>query len=412
MKLVGAASFAFLAVTACGGDSLDKSGPSIGNAGAGDAASVRGNTAGVDSTGDTGGSGTGGTGMGGTTLGTAGQGVAGTAGAGGGPGRSTVHFHYTPEWQGVTDVSVIGAFGRNDDWSKPLLKLTTDANGTFSGSVALPAGKYAYLFAILGDVAAKVPATRKRLALDPTLPAFTVCPAASPSASATAANPCSLLTVPEAAPAALFHVSGKAQIDGAPAKNWMAVIERDEMGSHHFLVNRQDTTGAGAYDFSVAAGTYRIQLLPPDAEKQTDAQQTPLTSPYARRCLSTAFKVNPDVTLDAAELALHDYAKMTPTDGNAQALPLTLTFTLPQGATAVRASVYGPGDNIGDPWWDTPYSTKTTALFDGNFTTTHATAPAALPGKTYHWGIWAQNAPGTGGVAWTRQSLVLPLAVQ
>ena len=38
-------------------------------------------------------------------------------------GRS-VRFEYRPRWDGVVSVEVLGAFGRSDDWMRPLVTLT------------------------------------------------------------------------------------------------------------------------------------------------------------------------------------------------------------------------------------------------------------------------------------------------
>ncbi len=361
-----------------------------------------------------------GSGAAGIALGGASGGVAGMAGTnapggsggGGATAASTVQFRYRPAWPGVTAVSVIGAFGKPDDWQAPLLTLTRDAQGTFSGSADVPAGSYPYLFQVTGDSDAKTPTTQKHLAIDPSSSAFMACPAASPSASLMAANPCSLLSAPQPASSGLFHVRGEVQLDAAPAQSWLVQLDRDEPSSHHYFANRSDTGVDGKYDFAVAPGSYRLQIFPPDGERVTDAARTPLITPYVRRGLSSAFKVQADVALDPAELSFHDYAKMSPADGKPSALPITFSFTLPGGAVLVRASMYAPSMLASDPWWDTPYGTTTTASFDGTFNTNKASEPMATAGKGYWWGVWANSAPGAAGVVWTRQSMILPVAVK
>ncbi len=354
----------------------------------------------------------------GTNLGSGGQGN-GASQSGGRVGSgatgttlgSPVTFSYKPGWPGATSVVVVGAFGTANDWKLPLVTLTAEGAGVFSGTVNLPPGQYPYLFQVTGDADAKVPAAEKRLIIDPSVTTFAACPAASPSAT-NPKNPCSLLTVPRGTADPVFHVRGTVHRDGTPVPGWLVLVERDEAGSHHFIANRADTEANGAYDFVVSAGSYRLQVLPPDDLKQTDAMRQPATLLTVRRDLSSSFKVDADLTLDPAEVAFHDYDKMTPNAGTPQALPIALSFTLPMGLTSVRAAIYGEGNNIGDPWWDTPYGTQLTSIFDGKFTTMMATETMASSGKEYWWGVWADGPKGAAGVVWTQQSMVLPLAVR
>ena len=111
-----------------------------------------------------------------------------------------VTFSYTPSWDGVVSVEVLGAFGQSSDWTAPLVTLTKQG-ATFTGAAMLPDGQYAYVFHVVGDGAAGTTkaATYSRYAIDPAQSAYVACPSASPTYSAMVANPCSQLTVPQGA---------------------------------------------------------------------------------------------------------------------------------------------------------------------------------------------------------------------
>ena len=114
-----------------------------------------------------------------------------------------------------------------------------------------------------------------------------------------------------------------------------------------------------------------------------------------------------DKTINAAEVSYGAYAAMTPR-GSAT-LPTTFTFTVPAGAKA-RAAVYGPANQIGDPWWVAPYGTATSDGFDGGFNTGKAPDGGLKPDAGYFWGTeQAYAKPDAGGVGWTTQSMVFPI---
>src|SRR5262249_43702596 len=84
-----------------------------------------------------------------------------------GPSTQTVTFTYTPAWDGVQSVDVIGAFGQANDWTAPLVTLA-NSGGAFSGTASLAPGQYLYLFHVVGDAAAGTRAsTAQRFVIDP-----------------------------------------------------------------------------------------------------------------------------------------------------------------------------------------------------------------------------------------------------
>ena len=323
---------------------------------------------------------------------------------------ATVTFSYTPGWDGVQSVDVIGGFGQATDWTAPLVSLSA-SNGTFTATASLPPGNYLYLFHVVGDTAAGSRATTaSRYAIDPASPVFAPCPSTSPTFSANEPNPCSQLTVPADPPATMFHIRGTVVRGGAPAAGYLVMLERDETSSHHFFANRVTTGGDGAFDLTAAAGQYRLQIQHPDFEARTDAQLAPATLGVVRRLISTPFALGADMTLAASEVAFADYAAFAPL--TTATLPTTFTFGS-TGAMATRLEVYGTamagkGNEIGDPWFSSAPVTSGTSSFDGTFTTKQAAEPVVVPGERYFWGV-EQAVPKTGGVGWTRQSMVVPI---
>lgn len=319
-------------------------------------------------------------------------------------------FSYRPSWKGVKTVEVLGAFGQATDWKKPFITLADDGSGTFTGTApALANGHYAYLFRTVGDEAggAAKADTLAHFIIDPTDSAFAPCPAGAPTYSAIVPNPCSDLTVPQPGGAALLHARGVVQSHGAPIAGYLVEIEREEPKSHHMLADRMTTGADGTFDLAVAAGTYRFQVLHPTFYAMTDAQRTgPETLAAVRRSLSSPMKIDADHTFNAAEVSYDGYAAMTPR-GSAT-LPTTFTFAVPAG-TKVRAAVYGPGAEIGDPWWVAPLGTTTSDEFDGGFNTSKAADGGLKPDASYSWGTEQQYAMPAGGVTWTAQSMVFPV---
>ena len=326
---------------------------------------------------------------------------------------NAVTFRYTPDWSGVVSVDVIGAFGQATDWTAPLVSLTENG-GTFTGTAVLPPGTYDYLFHVVGDADAGThAATFSRYAFDPSASAYVPCPAQSPQYSATDTNPCVSLAVPVTTPPpAQFHVRGTVVIDGAPVAGYLVELEREELMSHHLLVNRATTGADGSYDIVAAPGRYRIEVLHPQFESKTDQQLVPTTLNIARRNLSSPFEVAADVTVSAAEMAFHDYASFAPiTTGTT--LPTTFSFGN-SAALSTKLTVYGTGNagantEIGDPWFTSPATATGSAVFSGTFPVGFATETAVATGERYFWGVEQAYPADSAGVVWTNQSLVDPV---
>jgi len=146
---------------------------------------------------------------------------------------AAVAFRYAPAWSGVTSVSVV----TSADWATPVA-LTAGGDGAFTGSVALPAGTYTYLFETIGDADAGGKAdTLPHTALDPAA-GYADAPTDAPNYSTMVNNPCSQLVVPTGDAPALYHVTGRVVVDAAPVAGWLVLLEREETGSHHYFVNR------------------------------------------------------------------------------------------------------------------------------------------------------------------------------
>jgi hypothetical protein len=331
---------------------------------------------------------------------------------------SMVTFSYTPGWSGVQSVEVIGGFGQATDWTAPLISLT--ANGsTFTGTAMLPPGSYLYVFHVVGDDAAGAKAAaQSRYAIDPAATVFAACPAQSPTFSANDPNPCGQITVPTGTPPAMYHVRGTVVASGAPATGYLVVLERDEASSHHFFADRVTTGADGTFDLTAAAGQYRVQVQHPEFESKTDAQLAPVALGIVRRSISTSFALTADQTVPAAEVAFADYARFAPVTTApppTATAPTAFTFGA-TGALATHLDVYGTamagkGNEIGDPWFNSPATTTGTASFDGTFNTQQKGEPAVVTGERYFWGV-EQTVAKVGGIGWTRQSLVFPLTWQ
>jgi hypothetical protein len=331
-------------------------------------------------------------------------------------GPVSVTFSYTPAWGGVTAVSVIGGFDAGVDWSiaAPYLQLANDGAGNWTATTTMNEGAYLYLFVAHGDDAGT--AATSHTVLDPDNSNYLPCPPGSPSYTAAEPNPCSVLMVPQPLPSNLYHVQGTATYDGGAAANYIVWLERDETGSHHYLVNEMLAQSDGTFDMQVAPGTYRIQVLYPTWYTATDSERDGLTLNAFRRTLSSAFPVvAADVPLNPTELSAYDYALYAPIDGGA---PLPATFDFPVMKKSAYAAVYGGMDgglkNIGDPWWTGTSRTTSPAtdMFDGGFNTAQATEVAANPGERYFWGTWQVFPHPDGGVQWTGESMVFPVIFQ
>jgi hypothetical protein len=325
-------------------------------------------------------------------------------GDGSGSGDNTVVFNYTPAWDGVVSVDVLGAFGKSDDWTAPLVSLS-NSGGTWTGTTTLPAGTYTYVFHVVGDASAGAKSdTYDRYALDPASSAYIVCPQESPTYSAEM-NPCSQISVPYVE-STISHVRGKVVVDGivtASPPHFIVLIERQETGTHHFFVNRA-TTSDGTYDLPVAAGSYRIQVQHPDYLDKTDMDIDPTTVNLLRRNLTGHFDTSADVAVSDAEMSFHDYPLFAPTPS--ATLPTTFTFT---AGTNAHLEIYGTGTEIGDPWFNSDVTKTGQSTFAGTFNTPKAKTPGAEMGKTYMWGIEQPHAPDSSGISWTGQTLAFPI---
>jgi hypothetical protein len=326
----------------------------------------------------------------------------------------TVTFSYTPQWSGVTKVEVVGGFGQATDWSKTASLVTLGGSGgAYSGTATLPQGTYLYVFRVTGDAQAPNPATYARYAVDPLNTAWAACPAQSPTYSKIDANPCSQLVVgatgapPAAAP---LHVKGAITVDGAAAKDWMVVLEREEPQSHHFFANRVTAAADGAFDLVASAGHYRLQVWHPTLLTETDLQRDPAQLAALRRAISTAIPLaSSDVTVAAPDLAFHAYAQFAPT-GDAGALPTRFAF---ENGAETKLTVYGSlADggvvDIGDPWYASPNTTDGSAPFAGDFNTMQKMQDAAVPGTRYMWGT-EETFGADASVTWTKQTMVFPI---
>jgi hypothetical protein len=325
----------------------------------------------------------------------------------------TVSFSYTPGWTGVVSVAVLGGFGQSEDWMSPLVTLTANDQGQYTGTAQLPAGTYPYIYEVTGDSAASKPSKYMRYVVDPADPTVVPCPTTSPTYDPNNPNPCSSLAVPQPAPAALFHLTGTVTYDGAPIGGYLVVLERHDKSSHHFIANRTTSDmNAGTFDLVMATGTYDVEVLHPTYLSETDEQRDPFSLQALRRALSSPLPVAQGTTLQPAEVAYHDYDKLAPVGDAAVAVPTTFTYTVLPGATAAQIALYGPGKTIGDPWYTSPDSLATSAVFDGGFNTPKAMADAEAPGTPYWWGTMDQGASSDAGVVWTGESMVLPIVFE
>jgi hypothetical protein len=323
-------------------------------------------------------------------------------------------FTYQPDWTGVTAVDVIGGFGQGTDWTKPFVSLVKQGDGSFTGSAELPPGQYQYLFVTTGDKNGATPATYKHTAIDPANAAFDACPAASPTYDAAVANPCSQLTVPQAAAPTLYPVSGTVTFNGKAAPGYLAVLERSEKGSHHFFANMMETKADGSFSIMAVPGTYQVQVLYPNLESVTDAARTPLTLLAARRVIATAFPVTAATALSSVETAYKDYDKLLPTP--TAKLPTMFQFTVIAGASKASLEIYGLGSatakDIGDPWYSSTAGTATSATFNGTFSTAAAKETTAKTGEQYYFGTSQQLTHTGTETTWTLESMVLPITFQ
>jgi hypothetical protein len=344
---------------------------------------------------------------------------------------NTVTFEYTPGWSGVTAVQVVGGFGLPTDWKplEPLVNLVSNGHGGFTGTSELPNGTYSYLYLVTGDEAAPTPATYARYYVDPANPDYVACPPASPTFTDAAPQPCSQVTVPQPTAPTLYHVRGSVTDNGVPEANYLVMIERDEIGSHHYPANRTNTeakvdggvdggggeAGAvGTFDLIVAKGRYQLQVLHPTFLAQTDEQRNPITLQAMRRAISSAVEVAADTTFPNVDVAYTaaEYDALAPRgDGDGGAtLPTSFTYTIIVGSHQAQVAIYGPGKTVGDPWWESAIEKDGgSTLFDGGFDLSTGAGTAVEAGTQYWWGVWQYPPASDAGVTWSNQSMVFPI---
>jgi hypothetical protein len=205
-------------------------------------------------------------------------------------------------------------------------------------------------------------------------------------------------------------------VDGAPAANWMVVVEREEPKSHHYFANRVTTGADGSFDLLASKGRYRLQVQYPTLLSATDLDRSPTALAALRRAISAAFPLDAaPVPVTVPDLAFHNYGVYAPT-GDAGALPTRFTF---ESGDDARLAVYGGagdggGVSIGDPWFSSAPANDGGAEFTGAFNTAQAMQDAAAPGTRYMWGTEAMVTPsasdgGHVGIAWTNQTMVFPV---
>ncbi|MFO0591532.1 MAG: carboxypeptidase-like regulatory domain-containing protein, partial [Polyangiaceae bacterium] len=361
-----------LSLFGCGGGS---------SSGSGGGATTTMTTSSTSSSTSMGGGGAGGSGGDTTTTPTGGAGGTTTM-----PQSYEVTFTYKPRWSGVTGVDVVGGFGKPTDWKSatPLLKLTDDGTGTWTGKTTLLEGSYLYLFRVKGD--SEGPDSFVRYALDTAQSVKEPCPPESPTYSDTSKNPCSTLKVPQPAAADRSHITGKVLYGGAPAAGYLVVIDSDESQLGPYFTNRMTTGPDGSYDLDAPVGVYRIQVQHPTYLTMTDADRDPLTLKAFRRAISSSFYLPMDTALYDIDMDYEDYDKLSPV--MTSTLPTTFEVTLLPGADAVRVAVYGftggTGTNVGNQWWLSDYGTATSVPWDGTFNAMSASEANVVPGEQYY----------------------------
>ena len=373
-----------------------------------------GDTSAASSTGSGGSGGSGGAGTGGVSSTTSSSSASSSSGAGG--SADPAMFRYVPAWSGVTEVTVIGGFGKPTDWDpkQPYATLAKGADGAWTAPASLPDGSYPYLFQVTGDGAAGNPGFN-RYAMDGAASAYIACPTGSPTYSMTNSNPCSQLTLPAPAADAVHKVKGLVTYDGVGIGGYLVQLDRDEAMSHHFFENRTVTAADGTFELVTASASVRIQVLYPTLLSKTDAQRDPVALAALRRVVSSVVQVDKSVQLGPVEVAYHDYAKDLPV--GMATLPTTFKITVIPGYAQARASVYGSAQamfkSVGDPWFSSAYGAATDVAFDGAFDPKKASEMTVKPGEKYFWGTWQRGAAAPpGGVQWDGESMVFPIVWQ
>jgi hypothetical protein len=325
------------------------------------------------------------------------------------PDASTMFtFHYKPSWNGVQSVDVLGAFGQATDWTQPFVSLVFDGT-QYTASTEIPPGPHAYIFRVIGDADSGTRSdTYSRYAFDASSVAAIACPAASPSYSATAINPCSVASLDPAPP--IQHITGRATFNGAGVAGMLVNLQRADTGLGSFFADRATTGADGTYEFAVASGAYRVVIQHPQFESSTDQDLSPDDLAMLRQTSSSAITVEANVAIADGEMAFADYAKFAPRT----TATLPTTFKFGGSALSTTFEVYGTsnkgaGKTVGATWFTSTMISNGSAIFDGTFTTKQALETTVQKGERYFWGISRTTTPDTAGVAWNEQSMVYPM---
>jgi hypothetical protein len=224
-------------------------------------------------------------------------------------------------------------------------------------------------------------------------------------------------------------VTGSVTNAGTPQPGYLVILERDEVGSHHYFANRTNSapkpdggagdagTTEGTYDFLVAEGRYMLDVWYPTVLADGDATRNPATLQAMREAISSPVQVSAAVAFPNVDVAYSAaaYAALSPThDGDGGAtLPTTFDFTTIAGSHGALVSVYGPGTNVGDPWWESAKEADGgQATFDGGFSLSSGAGTGVQAGTQYWWGVWQYPPASDAGVSWSCQSMVYPITWQ
>ncbi len=315
-------------------------------------------------------------------------------------------FCLRPAWAGVTGVDVY----TSKDWKTPLVQLTGDGTGRFSGKAALADGTYAYVFRTHGgsDGVTK----DGQYLIDPENPAFMPSPNGSPVPRSN-----SVIVVPQSTSlSATHHLKGVVSYQGAAQPCYPVDLEVGELLgdggviSEHGTGNFTETRVDGTFDFQVADGLTGLIVRYPFGLRAD--YPDPLKTPSIGIARTGATMGGSDVTVDPLDVAypLADYALMRPIPGATIALPtssapLTFTFSIVGGWSQTDASIASTRVAGNDPSWTNGFGTSTTAQWDGAFL---GKLGNAKPNVQYYWGAW-QTTKTKVQQGWVAQSLLFPL---
>ena len=316
-------------------------------------------------------------------------------------------FCFRAQWAGITAVEVyVGTTGQTTDWNAPLLSLTNDGTGRFSGTTALANGSYPYVFRVHGSVDGLV--RDGTYLLDQENNQFS-----PPVNGAPIQRSLSLVTVPQSTtPPALRHFRGTVQYAGAPQSCFSAALEVGELTKdgggvlgEHSTANFTETAADGTFDFPVADGPVMAIVRYPFGLVADGGYPDPLATPSVGYARTSTEVSGADLTLDPVDVSYPaaDYVAMSPT--GAAALPVTFEYTLVPSSTSAYASITSTNIAGNDPAWTSTPGTSTSAQWTGYF---NDDAGAAL-GTTYWWGTWQRRSPADASAPWNEESLLFPI---